>query len=62
MDIEYRLFVSKWLVGYHIEHDELFLYKVDQDNLVWIFRKGGLDVIGFYEFMDFSKAIELGEL
>jgi hypothetical protein len=61
-NIEYAIFISKWLVGYHIEHNEIFLYKIDQDRLVWVFRMGGLDAIGFYEFVDFSEALELGEL
>jgi hypothetical protein len=52
----------KWHVGYHPEHDEMFLYKIDADQVISIFRKGGLDSMGFYEFMDFSQAELLGEL
>jgi hypothetical protein len=53
---------SSWFVGYHREHDEMFLYFIDQDELFWIFHKGGLDAIGFYEFINFSSAELLGEL
>lgn len=52
----------RWHVGYLAEMDELFLYRIDSDNLVWCFRRGGLDSIGFYEFMNFEKAELLGEL
>lgn len=60
--IDYKVTVSTWYIGYHIEHDEMFLYKIDSEQLVHVFRRGGLDSIGFYEFMNFSEAIELGEL
>lgn len=53
---------SNWIVGYHPEMDEIFIYYVDHDDLCFVFRKGGLDVIGFSEFMDFSKAEILGDL
>lgn len=53
---------SNWIVGYAPEQDEVFLYFVDQDELCHVFRRGGLDVIGFAEFMDFSKAEILGKL
>ena len=52
----------RWHVGYHIEFDEIFIYRVDSDQLVWTFRKGGIDSVGFEEFMDFSKTELLGEL
>lgn len=53
---------SSWMVGYSPEHDEMFLYFVDQDDLIWIFRQGGLDAMGFAEFMNMDKAVILGEL
>jgi len=53
---------SPWVVGYHPEHDEIFMYFVDQDDLCWVFRKGGLDSLAFSEFMNFDSAIILGEL
>lgn len=52
----------RWNVGYHLEMDEIFIYRIDSDGLVWVFRRNGLDAIGFEEFMDFSKAEMLGEL
>lgn len=51
-----------WFVGYHRELDELFLYKIDHEQIVSVFRNGGIDSVGFYEFMDFSTAELLGEL
>ncbi len=59
MRVEVR---SNWLVGYSPKHDEMFLYFIDQDDLCWVFRKGGLDVIGFYEFMNLDAAELLGDL
>lgn len=53
---------SSWMVGYHPEHDEMFLYFVDQDDLCWVFRRGGLDSLGFAEFMNFESVEILGEL
>lgn len=53
---------SPWFVGYHPEMNEMFLYFIDEDDLTWIFRRGAIDVIGFSEFMNFDKAILLGEL
>lgn len=53
---------SNWIVGYHPELDEMFLYFVDQDDLCWVFTRNGLDAVGFYEFMDMSKGIILGDL
>lgn len=53
---------SSWIVGYVPEHDEIFMYFVDQDDLCWVFRQGGLDSLGFAEFMNFEKAVMLGEL
>lgn len=58
----YSLNIRVWMVGYHPEFDEMFVYFVDQDELCHVFRKGGLDSIGFCEFMNFSKAEILGEL
>lgn len=55
-------YATKWFVGYHPEHDEIFLYSIDSDQMVSVFRKGGLDSMGFYEYMDFSAAELLGEL
>jgi hypothetical protein len=65
MDTNYHIGLSvrpHWYVGYHPEKDEMFIYKIDDDQLVHVFCRGGLDSIGFYEFMDFSKAELLGEL
>lgn len=53
---------SNWIVGYHPKKNEMFLYFVDQDDLCWVFRKGGLDSLGFAEFMSFEDAEILGEL
>jgi hypothetical protein len=52
----------KWFVGYSPEHDEMFLYTIDAEGIVSVFRKGGLDSMGFYEFMNFNEAELLGEL
>ncbi len=63
--VEYNISIPvnpHWHVGYLAEMDEIFIYKIDTDQLVHVFQKGGLDSIGFYEFMDFSKAELLGEL
>ena len=54
--------ITEWQVGYHPVHDELFLWFTDQDDLVWVFRKGGLDSMGFWEFMNLDAAVQLGEL
>jgi hypothetical protein len=62
---EYKIGYSinpKWFVGYAIEHDEMFLYAIDTDQVVSIFTKGGLDAMCFYEFINFNKAELLGEL
>jgi len=53
---------SPWIVGYHLELDELFLYFIDQDDLCWVFGRGQLDALGFSEFMNLDDAIILGEL
>ncbi|HNC91112.1 MAG TPA: hypothetical protein PL000_19420 [Anaerolineales bacterium] len=53
---------SPFMVGYHVELDELFLFYTDQNDLTWVFREGRLDAIGFWEFFNFNKAIILGEL
>jgi hypothetical protein len=53
---------SSWIVGYHPEHDEIFMYCIDQDDICRVFRNGGLDSMGFFEFMNFNKAEILGEL
>lgn len=53
---------SAWMVGYHPEHDEMFLYFIDQDDLCWVFRRGGIDAIGFVEFTNFDSALILGDL
>ncbi len=52
----------KWNVGYHPEKDEMFLWFIDSDQLIWVFRNGGLDSIGFYEHMNFDAAELLGPL
>ena len=61
-EMTYNIFVNTWLVGYQPELDEIFLYRVDHDGLVWAFHKGLLDVVGFAEFLKPEKFIELGEL
>lgn len=53
---------SPWIVGYHPERDELFMYYVDQEEIAWIFTRFGLDGAGFPEFFNLSSAIILGEL
>lgn len=53
---------SGWIAGYHPEKDEMFLYFVDQDDLCWVFTRGGIDSIGFAEFMNFEAAEILGPL
>jgi len=53
---------SPWQVGYHQKHDEMFLFFVDQDDLVWVFGRGRLDGVGFFEFMNFDDAVLLGDL
>lgn len=53
---------SPWIVGYHPEKDEIFMYFVDQDDVCWVFWRGGLDSAGFSEFMNFSGVVILGEL
>lgn len=64
-DVNYHVTMqmrSNWQVGYSPERDEMFLYFIDQDDLVWVFWRGGLDACGFYEYMNMDKAILLGDL
>jgi hypothetical protein len=53
---------SNWMVGYAIEFDEMFLYYVDENDITWVFRQGGLDAAGFGEYMNLDKALLLGDL
>lgn len=53
---------SPWIVGYHPEKDEIFMYFIDQDDLCWVFWLHGLDGCHFYEFMNIDSVIILGEL
>ncbi len=52
----------KWFVGWHIEKEELFLFTINDDGLVGVYRRGGLDSLGFVEFMNFDDVEVLGEL
>lgn len=51
-----------WQVGYHPEHDEMFLYKIDYDFIITVMRKSGLDVMGFAEFAGLDDVVKLGFL
>lgn len=54
---------ANWQVGYHYEKDCLFLYLTDEaTDLVTVVYKGGVDAIGFPEFMKWYDAELLGEL
>lgn len=53
----------KFYVGYHKILDELFIYAIDVNLLVYTFRKGHVDSIFFYEFASEEDVWEnLGEL
>ena len=50
-------------VGYHKVMDELFIYAIDCNQLVYTFRNGHVDAIFFYEFAANDDVWEdLGEL
>jgi len=51
-----------WQVGYHVPHDMLFLYRVDSEDLCWIFFNGVLDGVAFAEYVNFTDVIVLGAL
>lgn len=63
-EITYNMNLSRfiWQVWYVPKFDEIILFKVDSDDVCTVFRKGGVDSVGFLEFMDFSKAEFLGDL
>ena len=63
-ELTYRLSLTHyiWQVWYVPELDELVLFKIDQDDVCQVFRKGGTDAIGFLEFMNLNKAEFIGDL
>jgi hypothetical protein len=42
---------SPWRVSYQYELDEIFLFRIDSDDLVSVFRNGRLDAMFFAEFL-----------
>ena len=61
----YTLSVSvsaPWRVGYSISKDEIFIFKVDDDNIGWVYFRKGLDSCGPIEFYKFDDVLWLGEL
>lgn len=63
-DVSYSLSLgdSPWFVGYSIEKDEMFMFKVDSDDIGWVYYRRGLDASGPVEFFDFKNVQWLGEL
>ena len=60
---EYRIrFESNYRVAYHCSLDEIFLFTVDGEGLISVFRRGRLDSMFFEEFMSDAPWIELGDL
>ena len=52
----------KYIIGYHQLLDELFLFNIDSDGIVSVFRQGKLDSMFFEEFTSSAPWISLGEL
>lgn len=64
MDLNYNLtFKTNYRVGYHAGFDELFLFTIQGDGLIAVFRRGRLDSMFFEEFMTLEAPwFELGDL
>lgn len=61
-ELEYdltQLMLDRQMVGYSIEHDEIFVYCIDDRGFCWIFRDTDR---GFFGPIDFEDVEILGEL